>query len=161
MNHQSSTSIYSGQSDSEIKSGSEGFSNLVLIYLATDDLNWMKVHGLGKTDVVRSNGHGLFNSVYLTLSSGAFYDTNGNAVLPVLDEDIWNVTAMKVLQLYPDVTGPILSKFFIEDSKKELRLYFNEAVNSTSFDGSKLTLIAPYPTATVRSSCSSCLLVDG
>jgi len=144
----------------QIKVGTEGFSNLVFIYLSTSDLNWMKVNGLGKYDVVRSNGHGVYNSIYITIAKGSFKDFTGNPVLPVLDEDILGVRAEKVLQLYHDVTGPILSKFFIEDSKKQLRLYFNEAVNITSIDGSKLTLIAPYPTSTVRGTCASCVLLE-
>ena len=152
--------FYLNQNVKEIKLGSGGFANLVLIYLSTSDLNWMKVNGLGKYDMVRSNGHGIYNSVYITISKGSFRDFNGNPVLPVLDEDILGVSATKVLQLYSDVTGPILSKFFIEDDKKQLRLHFNEAVNISSIDGAKLSLIAPYPTSTVRSTCASCVILS-
>lgn len=46
--------------------------------------------------MVRQNGRGLDDSVYMTLQRGAFVEPGGLSVMPVLDADVAGVTALKV-----------------------------------------------------------------
>lgn len=48
--------------------------------------------------MVRSNGYGLDDSVWLTLALGAFHDAMGLPVQPVLDKDVQAAHVLKVRQ---------------------------------------------------------------
>lgn len=52
--------------------------------------------GLGRQDVIRSNGWGLDDSVWLSMEAGAFHDAMGLPVLPVLDASVMGVQVIKV-----------------------------------------------------------------
>lgn len=55
-----------------------------------------QVLSIGRQDVVRQNGRGVDDSVYMTLKRGAFVEPGGLPVMPVLDADVAGVTALKV-----------------------------------------------------------------
>lgn len=55
-----------------------------------------QILGIGRQDVVRQNGFGLDDSVWITIKENAFYDTFQLPCLPVFDADILGANVLKV-----------------------------------------------------------------
>ena len=75
------------------------------------------------------------NNTYISLSELALTDTNGNPITSIAPEN-----GTQVLNFTADKTGPILVQFELDLTAEEIRFVFDETVNSSSLDPTRITL---------------------
>ena len=98
--------------------------NIISIVLTNDDLNQIKIRETLAVDN---------SSLYLSLTSIAIMDMDGNSVL--------QSPTFSVSSFIPDTTPPRLLNFAIDMNRGELTLRFDETVNATSLIFDYLALI--------------------
>ena len=98
------------------------------VNFTSDDLNEIKRLYLLATDV-----------------SSTFIAIQREAVLDVFDNEVVEITTSSAVQasaVVPDTTSPVLESYSLDLTAGELQLFFDETVNSNSFDPVRLQLIA-------------------
>ena len=110
---------------------SQDDSTKVAVYLGWRDLNEIKrLTGLA-TDT---------SSTYITLTSNAIRDMNGNAVVPLID----GVSSLPIAFFTPDVIRPDLHVFNIDMDSGILTLEFTETVLAESLNTTQITLLSSH-----------------
>ena len=75
------------------------------------------------------------NNTYISLSNLTITDTNSNPVTAILPNN-----AVQVLNFTADETSPMLVQFELDLTNEEIRLVFDETVNASSLDPTRITL---------------------
>ena len=102
-----------------------------LVYvISNDDLNLLKTKMIARTST----------STYLIMSNATITDIVGEAVIP----HETGINAAFVTDFTPDSNSPLLQSFNLDLDNGQLILFFNETVNSLSFDASSITLTAAH-----------------
>ena len=98
----------------------------IVVNIGIDDMNEIK----RRTDLATSN-----DTTYITLSDLAIDDMNGNGVVPVSDGD-----SIQVTNFTADTTNPELDSFSIDMDTGSLQLTFDETVNFSSINFSRIAI---------------------
>ena len=75
------------------------------------------------------------DNTYVWLTSGAIRDPAGNFIIPISETD-----AFQASEVVRDLVPPVLEEFTLNLDSRELRLIFDETVDSTTFAATELTL---------------------
>ena len=99
---------------------------VVIISLQPVDTNYIKTY----TNLATSE-----SSTYISLTEFALTDTNGNPITSVP-----SVNATRVTNFTADMTRPNLVLFVLDLTEEEIRFVFDETVNASSLDPTRITL---------------------
>jgi hypothetical protein len=117
---------------------------VVVIDLSFDDkLALDRILGLAS---VQSN-------TFLTLTANAINDIDSRDVLSV-------TTALQATNFFPDVTAPSVTNFTLDMGTGDLRLTFSEAINTSVFSSTTITLINAQDQCDTAAAASPCNNTD-